>query len=139
MRGLFLFIGFFILSLHAEDVHAEECTPSEFSGNWQNVRGEKNILSALEVVDTCDADGPFGAVRTRAKELCHPRDCSWGWVRAEIEGNQLFAEFNTFIAKRRIVAVPQGLKLRVVVETDYITESREDTRVEHLLVRSAGQ
>lgn len=136
MRDVLISIGVFMLLVDFQPVYAENCEPSEFSGNWQNVRSEKNILSALEVVDTCNADDPFGAVKVRAKELCHPRDCSWGWTKATIEGNQLFAEFKTFIATRRIVVAKQGLRLKVLVETDYITESREDTKESYLLVRA---
>lgn len=137
MRGLLFLIATFMMFSHPEPAQAQSCAPSEFSGNWKNVRGETHILASLEVVDTCDEKSRFGAVKIRAKELCHPRDCSWGWTKAFINGERLFAEFKTFIAVRRVTVSKQGLRLRVIVETDYITESREDLKATHLLVRSA--
>ena len=137
MRGILFLIAAFMMFSDTEPVQAQSCAPSEFSGNWKNVRGEAHILASLEVVDTCDEKSSFGPVKVRAKELCHPRDCSWGWAAAFIRGDHLFAEFKTFIAVRRVTASKQGRRLKVIVETYYITESREDLKATHLLVRSA--
>jgi len=137
MRGIFVLIGILLVMGSPSHTQAEECTPSGFAGQWQNIRQEKTILSSLEVIDTCEPNGPYGAVQVRGMALCHPRDCSWGWSGALVEDGALYAEFKTFVATRRIRAVKQGLRLEVLVATDYITEEREDTRVSHILVRSA--
>lgn len=140
MRGLFFAIAvMFLLPLFSTSgASAGECGPSPFAGVWQNVRSEVKMLSLLEVEDTCDLDGPYGPLRVRAFEVCHPRPCSWGWTSGFMIGEkELAAEFKTFIAVRRIFALRQGLRLRVVVETDYITETREDTKETHILVLQA--
>lgn len=137
MHGLLLLIGIVMMTGNSQPAQAQTCAASEYAGNWQNVRSETNMLSALEVVDTCDQTSAFGALKIRAEEVCNPRHCSWGWTAAIIHNDQLFAEFKTFIATRRISAVRQGLRLRVLVETDYITETREDTKISYIMVRSA--
>lgn len=122
----------------ASYAQSEVCEPTAYSGMWRNIRSEVKILAQLEVKDTCNAVEPYGFLKVRATEKCYPRNCSWGWERGIIDdtGHAMTAEFRTFIAKRFVRAVKHGNRLRVIVETDYISPERKDTTVAHIFVRS---
>ena len=123
--------------LMAQEEPAIACAASDFTGKWKNIRHEKKNLVMLEVVDNCIKPDIGAGVRVRAFELCLPRPCSWGWADQVIERDgTLQAAFQTFSAARRITATRQGARLEVSVETDFISEGRDDIRVRHILVLS---
>lgn len=137
MYRLILLLALLALPMEVENVMAQSCPRSGFSGIWKNIRSEIKILASLEVVDTCNQDGPYGPTKVRALEVCHPRHCSWGWTRGKkTNANELTAVFQTFTAKRRVKALRQGSRLRVSIETDYISSDRKDTRAQYILILS---
>lgn len=132
---LLVLIGFSIAPAPAATT---ECPALGFDGSWKNIREEAKTLAALDIRGSCDGTNPNGALAIRALEACSPRNCTWGWVGGRLDSDGiLVATFRTFTATRRITALKQGLRLRVVVETDYVISERESTRESFILVRSA--
>lgn len=135
-RILFLLSLFILgpLAVEIPEVHA--CPSHELAGEWKNVRTEPKILNRLEILAACEGATQKTMVKIRALEKCHPRDCSWGWSElVDRETGDFVAVFKTFTATRRLELSSFGDRLRVTVITDYISSSRQDTTVSHLMVR----
>lgn len=138
MKRIASAVIFLVFSNTAAPGATRECAARDFDGSWKNIREETKTLAALDIRGTCDSENPHGAIAIRALETCRPRKCTWGWVGGRIDAEGvLVANFQTFTAKRRIMVLKQGLRLRVLVETDYISDQRESTRESYILVRSA--
>jgi len=80
MRLFFLAVGFLLLSVSSSLGERVYC-PLPADGIWVNPHAEPKEITRVEVESRCENEQVF--VRVRAFTSCIPRDCKWGWTKAE--------------------------------------------------------
>ncbi len=97
---LFLFLVFFALSVSSETEARVYC-PLPEDGIWVNPKAKAKELSRLEIETKCIDDQVLA--RMRAFTKCAPRDCKWGWTKAELrEGGGLSVLLVGFLSSKYI-------------------------------------
>ncbi|MET1413214.1 serine/threonine protein kinase [Roseibium sp. HPY-6] len=84
MRFLFLAAGLLLMSsmtAHAQRIYC----PLPEDGIWINPDAEPKEISRIEVESKCENEQVL--VRVRAFTSCIPRDCKWGWTKAELRSD----------------------------------------------------
>ncbi|PLX37915.1 MAG: hypothetical protein C0606_06575 [Hyphomicrobiales bacterium] len=95
----------------------EDCVPSSEAGTWVNPSAKVRELSSIELEYFCPEDPVYGAWRMRMKTRCHPRDCSWGWTRAERRSVTTFlGSFQGFYTTSFVKLDVMGGRMSVEVE-----------------------
>ncbi|GAB4517026.1 MAG: hypothetical protein Tsb0019_16640 [Roseibium sp.] len=78
---LFLIATGFLLFLTAPSLAQRVYCPLPEDGIWVNPDAAPKEISRVEVESRCVDDQVH--VRVRAFTACIPRDCKWGWTKAE--------------------------------------------------------
>ncbi|WP_422040563.1 serine/threonine protein kinase [Roseibium sp.] len=85
MSRLLLFLaGLLVLSTVPAQAQRIYC-PLPEDGVWINPDAEPKEISRIEVESTCENEQVL--VRVRAFTSCIPRDCKWGWTKAELRSD----------------------------------------------------
>lgn len=80
IRSLTLFLFLFLIGL-ANPAEARIYCPLPEEGVWINTNREAKKITRVEVETKCVDDKVYA--RMRAFTACIPRDCKWGWTKAE--------------------------------------------------------
>ncbi len=80
MRLVVLAAGLFFLCVAPSAAQRIYC-PLPEHGAWVNPDAAPKELSRIEVETRCENEQVF--IRVRAFTSCIPRDCKWGWTKAE--------------------------------------------------------
>ncbi|WP_417688444.1 serine/threonine protein kinase [Roseibium sp.] len=80
----FIFLCFVIALLMpiGEEAEARIYCPLPEHGIWVNGQAKPKELSRLEIETKCVNDQVHARIRAFTK--CSPRDCKWGWTKAEL-------------------------------------------------------
>lgn len=85
MRLLLLaVISFLLLSAVPSQAQRIYC-PLPEDGTWVYPDAKPKEISRIEVESKCENEQVF--VRVRAFTSCIPRDCKWGWTKAELRSD----------------------------------------------------
>jgi hypothetical protein len=84
MHPILLAAGFLLLFSTPSSAQRIYC-PLPEDGIWINAEAEPKEISRIEVESRCEDDRVD--VRVRAFTSCIPRDCKWGWTRAEMRSD----------------------------------------------------
>ena len=84
MRFLVLAAGLLLLSLIPAQAQRIYC-PLPEDGIWVNADAKPKEISRIEVESKCENEQV--QVRVRAFTSCIPRDCKWGWTKAELRSD----------------------------------------------------
>ncbi len=74
-------LGFFAKPAEAQRIYC----PIPEHGAWVNPEAKPKEISRVEVESKCRDEQVF--VRVRAFTSCVPRDCKWGWTKAEMRSD----------------------------------------------------
>lgn len=75
-----------VLGLFADTAEAQRIyCPIPEDGAWVNPEAKPKEISRVEVESKCRDEQVF--VRVRAFTSCIPRDCKWGWTKAEMRSD----------------------------------------------------
>jgi hypothetical protein len=84
MRLLILAAGFLLLSAAPSLAQRVYC-PLPEDGIWLNPDAKPKEIARIEIDSRCENDAVH--VRVRAFTSCIPRDCKWGWTKAEMRSD----------------------------------------------------
>jgi hypothetical protein len=84
MRLIILAAGFLMLSCAPSLAQRVYC-PIPEDGVWINPDAEAKEISRIEIESRCENEQVF--VRVRAFTSCVPRDCKWGWTKAQMRSD----------------------------------------------------
>ncbi|WP_299476382.1 serine/threonine protein kinase [uncultured Roseibium sp.] len=84
MRFLVLAAGLLLLSFTSAQAQRIYC-PLPEDGIWVNPDAKPKEISRIEVESKCENEQVL--VRVRAFTSCIPRDCKWGWTKAELRSD----------------------------------------------------
>ncbi|MEM5581549.1 serine/threonine protein kinase [Roseibium sp. AS2] len=84
MRLILLAAGF-VLFLATPSLAQRVYCPLPEDGIWVNADAAPKEISRIEVESRCENERVL--VRVRAFTSCIPRDCKWGWTRAEMRSD----------------------------------------------------
>ncbi|QFT34715.1 hypothetical protein FIV00_29740 [Labrenzia sp. THAF82] len=84
MRMVMLAIALLMLSAAPSLAQRIYC-PIPEDGAWLNPDAEPKQISRIEVESRCENEQVN--VRVRAFTSCIPRDCKWGWTKAELRSD----------------------------------------------------
>ncbi len=115
---------------------AESCPLPDEAGRWVNQDARKRgDVSIIEISHDCAADGS-DQWRIRARALCQPRNCTWGFSGGRrSENGALVALFRTFAAERWVVMRVAGTQMNVRLLHDFRDARRADERQAAVLTR----
>ncbi|MTI44591.1 hypothetical protein JM93_02457 [Roseibium hamelinense] len=100
MRG-YVFALFAVVVWSAMPAEARVYCPLPEDGVWVNPDAEAKEITRIEVETTCIDDTV--QARIRAFTSCIPRDCKWGWTKAEMrEGGGFRVELIGFLGAKVI-------------------------------------
>lgn len=131
---LLLFVMLFFLS--APTAQAEDACPQPFeAGKWENIRQEVGNLTTVEIIYQCEPHPVYGQWKVRAKAKCHPRDCTWGWVKGRMQEEEMRATFQTFNHTHHVYLFPFGQRYRAEVETIPRSDIREPSKSTYIMIK----
>ncbi|MES0810229.1 serine/threonine protein kinase [Roseibium sp. SCPC15] len=84
MRLIILAAGFLMLFCAPSLAQRVYC-PIPEDGVWINPDAEAKEISRIEIESRCENEQVF--VRVRAFTSCVPRDCKWGWTKAQMRSD----------------------------------------------------
>ncbi|MBG6175084.1 hypothetical protein IWQ55_002909 [Labrenzia sp. EL_208] len=84
MRMLILVAGMFLLLVAPSQAQRVYC-PLPEHGTWVYSDAKPKEISRIEVESKCENEQVF--VRVRAFTSCIPRDCKWGWTKADLRSD----------------------------------------------------
>lgn len=108
--------------LLAGEAQARIYCPLPEHGTWINPTAMAKELTRLEIETKCVNDEVFARVRAFTK--CTPRDCKWGWTKAELrDGGGLRVILTGFFGAKRIDVRGFGSRLDA-----FVTDIKHDPR-----------
>ncbi|MBO6510092.1 MAG: serine/threonine protein kinase [Roseibium sp.] len=84
MRLILIVFGLFLLSTSVSHAQRIYC-PLPEDGAWVNPDAAPKEISRIEVESRCENEQVL--VRVRAFTSCIPRDCKWGWTKAQLRSD----------------------------------------------------
>ena len=126
MRLLLLAAGFLLLSAAPSLAQRIYC-PIPEDGVWVNPDAKPKEISRVEVESRCEDDQVH--VRVRAFTSCIPRDCKWGWTKAEMRSDGVIQVLLIgFLSSKQISLKAFGdlLDTRVINIVNDLSEPRTD-------------
>ncbi|MBO6891759.1 MAG: serine/threonine protein kinase [Roseibium sp.] len=84
MRLILFVFGLFLLSTSVSYAQRIYC-PLPEDGAWVNPDAAPKEISRIEVESRCENEQVL--VRVRAFTSCIPRDCKWGWTKAQLRSD----------------------------------------------------
>jgi len=126
MRLILLAAGFLLLSI-APSLAQRTYGPIPEDGVWVNPDAKPKEISRVEVESRCEDDQVH--VRLRAFTSCIPRDCKWGWTKAELRSDGAIQVLLIgFLSSKQITVKAFGdlLDTRVINIVNDLSEPRTD-------------
>jgi len=124
---LVLFAICFLLTSAAPSLAQRIYCPIPEDGTWVNPDAAPKEISRIEVESHCENEQVL--VRVRAFTSCIPRDCKWGWTKAEMRSDGAIQVLLIgFLSSKQLTLQAFGdlLDTRVINIVNDLSEPRTD-------------
>ncbi|WP_417668458.1 serine/threonine protein kinase [Roseibium sp.] len=122
MRSAVCLILYALICLSPGLAEARIYCPLPEHGTWVNPDAAPKELSRLEIETKCENNTVFARIRAFTK--CTPRDCKWGWTKAEMrDGGGLNVVLVGFLGAKVIDVRSFGDRLDA-----FVTDVKHDPR-----------